>query len=167
MVMVINAHACCLRTAGIGRKLSGVAPPGCREVPYGSVCRESEHIALFRIRLCSQRSVASTFNIVINSRSVYVGVCVGSSHTHPCWKQDVCSVSPPDTSFHNSKSFPSWHPTSSPSWHRFPKESQNPWLQCSCLWAWLFNGPYSSVCSPNQRNFSQQIISEGNFFLRK
>lgn len=116
--MTLDVHVCCEIMAGIYR-VSCLHWPhlDVGDVPYGSVCRESQHIAVFRIRFCSQSFVAYRFNIVvINSSSA----CVcggGGSHTLPHWKQDVCEVSFPDTSFHNTKIFPSWSPPSAKHTH--------------------------------------------------
>lgn len=82
--MIINVRLCCESTAGIYR-VSCLEWPhlDVGEVPYGSVCRRSEHIAIFWIWFCSQSFVAYKFNIfVINSRSVCV-LCGGSFISPP------------------------------------------------------------------------------------
>lgn len=80
--MVIDVPVCCEMTAGIHR-VSCLEWPHLHVggVPYGSVCRKSEHIAVFQIWFCSQSFVAYKFNIVvINSRSVF---CGGGSYSPP------------------------------------------------------------------------------------
>lgn len=78
--MTLDVHVCCEIMAGIYR-VSCLHWPhlDVGDVPYGSVCRESQHIAVFRIRFCSQSFVAYRFNIVvINSSSACVCVWGGA-----------------------------------------------------------------------------------------
>lgn len=108
--MTLDVHVCCEITAGIYR-VSCLHWPhlDVGDVPYGSVCRESQHIAVFRIRFCSQSFVAYRFNIVvINSSSACV--CGGLSYSSPLKTGCLWGQSSWYLISQYKKIFPSWSP---------------------------------------------------------